>query len=124
MSDLLEDQKIAYIVKDYRRMFDMHEQLVNAVKEATKVLKHKDNRIRDLERQVTNLQTKMLNALTVEKGALVRRDALLARDQFLSLKARAEKGAELLNSLLENMKELPIEDHRFDDINTEDYEKD
>ena len=56
MSDILEDQKLHYIVKDYKRMFEQHNQLVKACKEYQDLLQKRDNRIRDLERQVENLK--------------------------------------------------------------------
>lgn len=59
MGDILEDQKIFYIVKDYKRMFEQHNTLVKACKEYQKLLTHRDNRIRDLERQVKNLKNQV-----------------------------------------------------------------
>ena len=56
MSDILEDQKIHYIVKDYKRMFEQHNQLVKACKEYQDLLQKRDKRIRDLEKQVENLK--------------------------------------------------------------------
>jgi prefoldin subunit 5 len=56
MSDILEDQKIHYIVKDYRRMYNQHGELVKELKRLQDEVLHKDNRIRDLERQVENLK--------------------------------------------------------------------
>lgn len=100
MSDLLEDQKVHYIVKDYRRMYEMHSQLVDAVKEATAAIKHKDNRIRDLEKQVTNLQVKLKHVMSTEKSVLVRSKAILARDQMKATKTRAAKGIKLMEDLI------------------------
>lgn len=59
MNDLLEDQKIHYIVKDYRRMFNEYWGLVDGLKECKALLEKRDNRIKDLERQVENLQKKI-----------------------------------------------------------------
>lgn len=56
MSDILEDQKIHYIVKDYRRMYNEHGELIKELKRLQDEAIHKDNRIRDLERQVENLK--------------------------------------------------------------------
>jgi polyhydroxyalkanoate synthesis regulator phasin len=56
MSDILEDQKIHYIVKDYRRMYNQCGELVKELKRLQDEVLHKDNRIRDLERQVENLK--------------------------------------------------------------------
>ena len=100
MSDILTDQKIHYIVKDYRQMFEMHSQLVDAVKEATAAIKHKDNRIRDLEKQVINLQAKLKHVMSTEKSTLVRSKAILARDQMQATEARAAKGIKLMEDLI------------------------
>jgi hypothetical protein len=113
MSDILEDQKIHYIVKDYRRMYEMHTQLVDAVKEATAAIKHKDNRIRDLEKQVTNLQVKLKHVMSTEKSVLVRSKAILARDQMKATEARAAKGIKLMEDLIATIEseaeiELPV----------------
>ena len=60
MSDLLEDQKIHYIVKDYRRMYNMHNTLIDYVKQLKVENEHQANRIRDLEKQVENLKKQLL----------------------------------------------------------------
>lgn len=60
MSDLLEDQKIHYIVKDYRRMYNQHGELVKELKRLQDEAFHRENRIRDLERQVENLKNQIL----------------------------------------------------------------
>ena len=59
MSDILEDQRTYYIVKDYKRMFEQHNTLVKACKEYQELLQKRDNRIRDLERQVENLKNQV-----------------------------------------------------------------
>ena len=59
MSDILEDQKIHYIVKDYRRMYNEYHTMVKALKEYKELLNKRDNRIRDLERQVENLKNQI-----------------------------------------------------------------
>ena len=56
MSDIVEDQRTYYIVKDYKRMFEQHNTLIKACKEYQELLRKRDNRIRDLERQIENLK--------------------------------------------------------------------
>ena len=41
MSDILEDQKIHLIVKDYKRMYDQHDQLVAIGKQLQEELIYK-----------------------------------------------------------------------------------
>ena len=60
MSDLLQDQKIHYIVKDYRRMYNEHNALIEELKGLKDKAEHKDNRIRDLEKQVEKRDKQIL----------------------------------------------------------------
>lgn len=56
MSDILEDQKIHYIVKDYRRMFNRQQEYIKVLKECRDLLEKKDKRIKELESQLENLK--------------------------------------------------------------------
>ena len=49
MSDLLDNQKIHYIVKDYKRMFDGFHALVEENKELRSIIEKKDHEIATLE---------------------------------------------------------------------------
>lgn len=113
MSDILEDQKIFYIVKDYRRMYELHSELVDAIKQATKELKKKDNRIAYLERQLTKSVTTV--KLTTLKD-IVRR----ANDQFISVESHAQKGQKILEELMQVIDQVPEEEVESEEIEEDD----
>jgi chromosome segregation ATPase len=57
MSDILEDQKIHFIVKDYRRMFEQHNTLVSMGKELQSELRKKNAEIIILRAKVNDLES-------------------------------------------------------------------
>ncbi len=87
MSDIIEDQKTFYIVKDYKRMFEQHNTLVKACKEYRELLQKRDNRIRDLERQVENLK----NQISPEPPASLKKILGEMDNQLRSIVSRAGK---------------------------------
>ena len=58
MSDILEDQKIHYIVKDYQRMFNGYHALKDEIKELNKTIYEKDKEIILLRSRVNELKKK------------------------------------------------------------------
>ena len=56
MSDILEDQKIHYIVKDYQRMYNAHWNLKAVIEELQKSLDAKDKEILSLRAKVNELK--------------------------------------------------------------------
>ena len=92
MSDILEDQRIHYIVKDYRRMVEMHDALVQACKDATKELEKKDKKILSLEAQLIKNEKASTNNIR------------LIRDQLVSIQSRAQKSQQMLDDLLKVLK--------------------
>lgn len=96
MSDLLEDQKIHYIVKDYRRMVKMHDELVQACKDATKELEKKDKKILSLEAKLTKNEKASTN-MAISNIRLI-------RDQLVSIQSRAQKSQQMLDDLIEVLK--------------------
>ena len=96
MSDLLEDQKIHYIVKDYRRMVEMHDELVQACKDATKELEKKDKKILSLEEKLTKKEKASTN-VAISNISLI-------RDQLVSIQSRAQKSQQMLDDLIEVLK--------------------
>lgn len=56
MSDLLEDQKIHFIVKDYRRMFNEYQTLKTVIEQQVDSLEKKDKEILSLRAKVNELQ--------------------------------------------------------------------
>ena len=87
MGDILEDQKIHCIVKDYKRMFEQHNTLIKACKEYQELLQKRDNRIRDLERQVENLK----NQISPEPPANLKKILGEMDNQLRSIVSRADK---------------------------------
>ena len=60
MSDILEDQKIHLIVKDYKRMYEQHEQLVAIGKELQANLIAKDKELLRVRTELNNIKSKGL----------------------------------------------------------------
>ena len=61
MSDILEDQKIAYIVKDYKRMFDRYDAVVKRGKELEEAVKARDALIVELRGQINSQKNEIAN---------------------------------------------------------------
>ena len=60
MSDIIEDQKIHLIVKDYKRMYDEHDQLVNIGKQLQSELIAKDKELLRVRTELNNIKSKGL----------------------------------------------------------------
>ena len=60
MADILEDQRIHNIVKDYKRMFDEHDQLVAIGKELQSELIAKDKELLRVRTELNNIKAKGL----------------------------------------------------------------
>ena len=58
MSDILEDQRIHNIVKDYKRMYDQHDQLVAIGKQLQKELIAKDEELMRVRTELNNIKSK------------------------------------------------------------------
>ena len=57
MSDILEDQRIHNIVKDYKRMYDQHDQLVAIGKQLQKELIAKDKELMRVRTELNNIKS-------------------------------------------------------------------
>ena len=68
MSDLLEDQKIHYIVKDYRRMYQNYWILKDIIQTQDKLLEKKEKRILSLEAKLAAVEDNQPKALKQIKG--------------------------------------------------------
>ena len=104
MSDILEDQKIHYIVKDYQRMFKQHDELIATIKDLKEQVRHRDNRIVNLERQVAIL-SKPMQAFSIPpktvKGYL---NDMTSKSK--SLIASFDKHIKTLNSIVGSLEHL------------------
>lgn len=94
MSDILQDQKIHYIVKDYRRMFDNYSKMVDGIKEATEALRKKDMEIAKLKAKLAKTST------DIQLKALKERTHLIA-DQVKSVVLHAGKAAEQVAEMMQ-----------------------
>ena len=70
MSDILEDQKIHYIVKDYQRMFNGYHSLKEQIQELNKTIYEKDKEIILLRSRVNELKKKDVDALPLQTKAV------------------------------------------------------
>ena len=60
MSDILEDQRIHNIVKDYKRMYDEHNKLIEIGKQLQKELIAKDKQLTNARAELANIKAKGL----------------------------------------------------------------
>ena len=60
MSDILEDQRIHNIVKDYKRMYEQHDQLVALGKQLQQELIAKDKELLRVRTELNNIKAKGL----------------------------------------------------------------
>lgn len=60
MSDILQDQKIHLIVKDYKRMYEQHNQLVSLGKQLQQELIEKDKELLRVRTELNNIKAKGL----------------------------------------------------------------
>lgn len=72
MSDLLEDQKIHYIVRDYQRMFNNYQSLSDTVTELKKTITEKDTEILRLRTAVNELKKKIAEATPQKPSGNIR----------------------------------------------------
>lgn len=103
MNDILEDQKIHYIVKDYRRMFDQHQTMIKSLKDYEKLLHTRDVKIRELERQVEYLKD---NPPVPKPSGQVKSLFNDVEAQLNSTINNLDKRIEQLNKMAENIQKL------------------
>ena len=70
MSDLLEDQKIHYIVRDYRRMFNNYWILKDIIQTQDSLLEKKEKRIQALEAKLASMDKSQLLVPKQIKGLI------------------------------------------------------
>ena len=104
MSDILEDQKIHFIVKDYRRMFNSYQTLENIIKEQEKSLKEKDKEILILRSKVNELKNEHPE-YSPHKGKL---KGILNEIEALSnsMNAKLQQGVIQSNKISNDVEEL------------------
>lgn len=103
MGDILEDQKIHYIVKDYQRMFSTYNEMVEACKQASKALEKKNNKI-------AHLENKLEKYANNQKLKHLKGQISLISDQYYACKAHAEKGIALIESFQQSLCSMEFEE--------------
>jgi len=111
MSDILEDQKIHLIVKDYRRMVDQHDKLIEIGKEfqAQLIAKEKELAKVKMEQEATKAELKaikskgtpddkMRKAIKIQLGEI--------ESRTIGLYNRLYKDMESIKGAIENIKKI------------------
>lgn len=104
MSDLLEDQKIHYIVRDYRRMYNSYWTQKTIIEEQDKSLMEKDKEILILRAKVNELKKEHPQD-TMPKGKL---KGILNEIETISnsMNARLSKNVSQASKISNNIEEL------------------
>jgi hypothetical protein len=101
MSDILEDQRIHLIVKDYKRMAEQHDKLVNIGKEFQKQLIAKNKELAKVKEELNSLKAKAvpqktpINAIKGQLGEIEARS--------ISLYNTADKMMTTLQGIINNV---------------------
>lgn len=111
MSDILEDQKIHLIVKDYRRMVEQHDKLVEIGKEFQNQLIAKEKELAKVKMELDNVKGELKNIKAKGLGDGKARKAI--RSQLVEVESRsisahnnAERLMNTMNGIIENVKEI------------------
>jgi hypothetical protein len=103
MSDLLEDQKIFYIVKDYRRMFNNYWSLKATIDELTSTVNKKDKEILLLRARVNDSKNNVPKIDTPGKLKGIMNEV---ESQSNSVVFKLNSSIETLNKISKNVKAL------------------
>lgn len=103
MSDLLEDQKIFYIVKDYRRMFNNYWSLKATIDELTSTVNQKDKEILLLRARVNDLKNNVPKIDTPGKLKGIMNEV---ESQSNSVVFKLNSSIETLNKISKNVEAL------------------
>ena len=97
MNDIIEDQRIHYIVKDYRRMFNSFQSLIELNQELQKTIESKDKEISNLKAKVEDLN----KSLSSKPEVPPRTRAILGEmeNQLRSILSRAENAMERVDEM-------------------------
>lgn len=103
MSDLLEDQKIFYIVKDYRRMFNNYWSLKATIDELTSTVNEKDKEILLLRARVNDLKN---NVPKIDTSGKLKGIMNEVESQSNSVVFKLNSSIETLNKISKNVEAL------------------
>ncbi len=103
MSDLLEDQRIHNIVKDYKRMYELHDQLIKIGKQLQEELIAKDKEFVRVRTELNDLKAKLQNdkPLKEVKGQLGEIET-----RANSIAKNIEIATERINGIKDNIKQI------------------
>ncbi len=103
MSDLLEDQRIHSIVKDYKRMYEQHDQLIKIGKQLQEELIAKDKELLRVRTELNDLKAKLQNdkPLKEVKGQLGEIET-----RANSIAKNIEIATERINGIKDNIKQI------------------
>ena len=103
MSDLLEDQIIHNIVKDYKRMYEQHDQLIKIGKQLQEELIAKDKELLRVRTELNDLKAKLQNdkPLKEVKGQLGEIET-----RANSIAKNIEIATERINGIKDNIKQI------------------
>lgn len=97
MADILEDQRIHNIVKDYKRMYEQHDQLVAIGKQLQSELIAKDKELLRVRTELNNIKAKGVPGKETIKSV---------KSQLSELETRVNSVAQRLEGISENIKQI------------------
>ena len=104
MSDILTDQKIHLIVKDYRRMVEQHDKLVAIGKEFQNQLIAKEKELAKVKMELNDIKAKGLPKDKPKKAIKIQLSEIESR--ATSAYNNADKLMNALNGIILNIKEI------------------
>ena len=104
MSDILEDQKIHLIVKDYRRMSEQHDKLVAIGKEFQAQLIAKEKELANVKAELNTIKAKKKPKDEIVQTVLNKLSELESRT--ISVNENAAKLFQQTDNIIANIKEI------------------
>lgn len=104
MGDILEDQRIHLIVKDYKRMTEQHEKLIEVGKDFQSQLIKKEKELADAKAELKRLKTKGMPAEKYIKD--FKQQLCEMENRCISIYNRRTKDIELIEGMITNLKQL------------------
>jgi chromosome segregation ATPase len=106
MADILEDQRIHNIVKDYKRMYEQHDQLVAIGKEFQKQLIAKEKELSAVKAELEDVKKKIKSALDDKPPKTIKGQLCDLETQLSSVTKNILIQAKRLESVSEKVKQI------------------
>ena len=106
MADILEDQRIHNIVKDYKRMYEQHDQLVAIGKELQKQLIAKEKELAAVKDELEDVKKKIKSALDDKPPKTIKGQLCDFETQLDSVKRNILKETQRLDSVSHKVKQI------------------